>query len=390
MKILLCMLSDQHVPNLLSVHHYHPDRIMLVESTAMLKKKAADHFLNALKLGGLDYVERCDVEPLDSEDNLEAVRSVLKRVYGKYPSSTWIANVTGGTKPMSIAAHEFFKAVGGKVVYTNISRPSTFLSLDSGMEETFNYKLSIGEFLTGYGFELRKSSENIRKAEDRAGKWRNCACVIARQGSSQDLMNLSDEERKKARKQGWNIESGQLKISEETVVTALKETFNLEIDGTGSLCGRVNKHAAEFLTGGWLEVFFWDLLFRHGEALGIWDVRLGLEVGRCDDSTGCDFDVAFMRNYGLSMVECKSGAQEHDEGGDILYKVEAVIRQVRALRVKSYLATTGKNIYESDDRIKSSIHNRANIYQCNIITASDIKRLAENMENAEEIKELFF
>ena len=39
-------------------------------------------------------------------------------------------------------------------------------------------------------------------------------------------------------------------------------------------------------------------------------------------------------------------AQEHDPGSDILYKVEAVTRQFRALRVKSYLATTGANVLD--------------------------------------------
>ena len=91
---------------------------------------------------------------------------------------------------------------------------------------------------------------------------------------------------------------------------------------------KLNKYEAVFLTGGWLEVLVWNLLTRHAEPLGIWDVRLGMEAGRCGDQSGNDFDVAFMHNHGLSMVECKTGPQEHDaDGGDTLYKVEAVTRQ---------------------------------------------------------------
>src|SRR5438046_36844 len=79
MNILCCLLSDQHVPNLLSVHHCRPDRLVLVESEAMKKRDVAMHFLAALKRGGLDYDDRHDIEPLDAEDSLDAVRRTLRR-----------------------------------------------------------------------------------------------------------------------------------------------------------------------------------------------------------------------------------------------------------------------------------------------------------------------
>lgn len=69
MKVLLCLLSDQHVPNLLSVHHYVPDQLVLIESRQMESRKVASHFLKALKLGNLDYDARHHIEPLNAEDN---------------------------------------------------------------------------------------------------------------------------------------------------------------------------------------------------------------------------------------------------------------------------------------------------------------------------------
>ena len=124
MKVLLCLLSDQHVPNLLSVHHYVPDQLVLVESTQMESRKVASHFLKALKLGDLDYDARHHIEPLNAEDNLAAVRRALQLAYAKFSRGEWIANLTGGTKPMSIATYEFFKALGGKLVYTNVVSPA--------------------------------------------------------------------------------------------------------------------------------------------------------------------------------------------------------------------------------------------------------------------------
>jgi hypothetical protein len=152
----------------------------------------------------------------------------------------------------------------------------------------------------------------------------------------------------------------------------------------------LTKYEAEFLTGGWLEVFVWDVLTRHQDDLGIWNVRLGLEVGRIGDQSGNDFDVAFMHNHGLSMVECKSGAQEHDAGGDILYKVEAVKRQFGAIRVGSCLATTASNILDKDKKLKKSLETRAGIYQCRILICDQIRELARDYNNVETVRRLLF
>lgn len=390
MNVLLCLLSDQHVPNLLAVHHFKPDRLVLIESAAMMIKHASDFFLRAIEAGGLDYHERYDIEQLAAEDDLEQIRACLRRAYGMHPTASWTANVTGGTKPMSIATYEFFKATAGQIVYTNVARPAELMHFESGLVETCEHKLTVKEFLAGYGFESRKSDDKLRAAKERALAWANCARALAKESSSQDVLKLSDSDRETARKKGWKIEPSQI-IGSQAVASELQKTFQLNGNGeAGSLAGRVDKYAVEFLTGGWLEVFFWNLLTKHADALGVWDVRLGLEVGRLGDSSGNDCDVAFMREYGLSMVECKSGTQDHDPGGDILYKVEAVARQFRALRVRSFLATTATNLLNAEGQLKDSLQNRANIYNCRVITASSVQRLAKDYDSAEVARQVLF
>jgi len=107
--------------------------------------------------------ERHDIEPLDAEDNLEAIRTTLRRAYGKYASADWIANLTGGTKPMSIAIYEFFKALEGRLVYTNVAKPAVLLDIATQQTETCQHSLTIKEFLAGYGFESRKADNKIQE-----------------------------------------------------------------------------------------------------------------------------------------------------------------------------------------------------------------------------------
>lgn len=78
-------------------------------------------------------------------------------------------------------------------------------------------------------------------------------------------------------------------------------------------------------------MFFYNLLSRHADQLGIWDTALGQNIGaeNAETSAPNDIDVCFMHNHGLAMVECKSGEQEQDKSGGMntLYKTEAVARQ---------------------------------------------------------------
>jgi Domain of unknown function (DUF1887) len=379
MRVLLCLLSDQHVPNLLSVHHYKPDQLVLIESEQMKSRGVASHFLRALKLGDLDYDPRHHIEALTAEDNLVAVRQALQRAYGKFPSGEWIANLTGGTKPMSIATYEFFKALGGKLVYTNVARPARLIDMNSDQLEDCSHRLGIKEFLAGYGFESRKADDKLAEAEERAREWAESARLLAQHPPEQDILALDDQERKKARDRGIELRADRFSFP-------CDKLRGIWLDGKATR--ELTKYEVEFLTGGWLEVFFWDVLTRHSEALGIWNVQLGLEVGRCGDQSGNDFDVAFMHNHGLSMVECKSGSQAHDPGTDILYKVEAVTRQFRALRVRSYLATTGGNVLGKENKVKESLQTRANIYQCRILVRAEIRELAQGADDIETVRKL--
>ncbi len=396
MKILLCLLSDQHVPNLLSVHHVKPDRLVLLESREMQRKGVAQHLIAALRRGGLDYAHRHDVQPLEAEDDLQSVGRALRTAFSRYADADWIVNLSGGTKPMSIAAHEFFKAVGARLVYLNVRQPNELIGLDGRPTEICHYRPSVDEFLAGYGFEPRKTQPQVQEAEHRARRTWDCARRIAAGCPSRGLLyfgDLSDQEFKRrwdaARRKGLSTTPEHWGDLPSQVRDAIAETFALTTDGKG-LSGRLDKYAVEFLTGGWLEVFLWGILERHAHALGIWDVHPGLEFGKIDIDTKSEFDVAFMHQYRLAVVECKSGAQSHDPGVDALHKLEAVVRQFRALGVRAYLATTSPHVLDKENHLKEAVRNRAAVYGVRLLCRAEIERLAAQPDSIDLVRDLCF
>ena len=388
MKVLLCLLSGQHVPNLLSVHHFRPDRLVLIESTGMKKKNAARDFLSALRFGELHYGERCEVLPLEQVNDLEATRECLRKAYAKYPDADWIANVTGGTKPMSIAAHEFFKERDARVIYIDADRPDEMLGLDGMDPEKCAHQLSIAEFLAGYGFESSKSDEKIAEAEARADQWWPCAQTVAQSSPGENLLTATPEGWDRAREKGLALEPGHLAALHPIVKDSIRGCFGLDLDGD-SLAGSIDKYQGKFLTGEWLDVFFWGLLKRHQTALGLHHVHLGIEAKKAGTDARTDFDVAFMRNQALGAIECKSGTQEHRHDPTTpLDKLEARIQQFRALRVNPILATTSSKILDSTGELKPNIRDRAGIYQCRIVVRGEIEELAQSPDNLEAVRKL--
>jgi Card1-like, endonuclease domain len=383
MRVLLCLLSEQHVPNLLSVHHFRPERLLLVETEDMKRRGVGDHFLRALRVGGLDYANRCEREPLAHEDALPEIRRVLQVAYGRHPTAEWIVNVTGGTKPMSIAAYQFFSVLNAETIYISSRDPQLIRWMDGSRSEPCRHRPSVAEFLAGYGFESRKPPSKVAEAEKRASQWWDCARVLAAHAPAEDLLRFNDDgERKQARDRGMRLEECHLNpawLSIEPVCQALQQTFGLP--------GKVDKYQAQFLSGEWLEVFLWGLLDRNRGPLGVWDVNLGLEPARFGDTSGNEFDVAFMRDYSLWMIECKTGEQGHDLGGEIFYKVEAVVRQFRALHVRTILATASDFLLDpKTGRVKQGLRTRAEIYRCIIAGREQIRELARSEAPVEALE----
>ncbi|MCR4416061.1 MAG: DUF1887 family protein, partial [Thermoguttaceae bacterium] len=346
--------------------------------------------------GGLEYEKRHEVEPVAAEDNLEVVGHALRRAFGRHADADWIVNLSGGTKPMSIAAYEFFKAVGARLVYVNVRQPNELIGLDGRPTETCRYRPSVNEFLAGYGFGPRKKEAKVREGEEFARRTWECARQIAAGCPSRGILcfgDLSEKDLQKrwddARKKGFQTGPEHWGNLPGEVLDAIARTFALKTEG-GVPSGWLDKYAVDFLTGGWLEVFLWGILERHANALGIWDVHRSLEFGKFDIDTKNEFDVAFMHQYRLAVVECKSGAQSHDPEVDAIHKLEAVVRQFRALSVSAYLATTSPHVLDKDGHLKPSVRDRAAVYGSRILCRGDIERLAADPDSVDLVQDLFF
>jgi len=381
MKILLCLLSDQHVPNLLVVHSVKPDRLVLIETKGMNIKKAVDNFLNALKLGGLDYSnDKHEILKVEKENSMNEIQDKIKECYEKRASNEWIINLTGGTKPMVLGAFNFFKDKNVKMLYLAAANQKEILNLlEDKKEMEITHKTSVSEFLAGYGFEAKVGDTAWEK---RGKKWFDFSKYIVLHCEDKEIIDyLAKFSNEKAQEKGMQLKNEPLhdiKFSEY-----MRNLFGIEMKGN-MVTGNLDKHMCKFLAGRWLEVFLYNILNKYKEKLGIWDVHIELSIFANKNKLPNELDITFMKDQMLYLVECKTGGQLHDKEVNALYKTEAIKKQFGALKVKSIFATTSDNIIDDKKNIKEHIQNRARIYDCTILTRADIKELAEKLDKVKD------
>lgn len=390
--VLVCLLTGQHIPNLISVKHYKPRTLILVASTAMASR--AKPFLAALKAGGHDYELCHEIVQLADETNLEKVIESATGILENHKNQPIILNITGGNKVMTIGFYTAFKDKS-KIVYIENNNREGFLDLAGGCER-FNGTVGIEEFLQGYGTMGEKSLSTLQQSESRAQAGYDCALALASGAQSVDLLQFDPEDETKDRElhQEFRRNGGKLVKSYWTNF-AINHQDALAQWGVDPALESVaiNKYQAEYLTGGWLEVFIWGLLKKQAHDLNINDVNIGFVAKPLGNknASGNDFDVCFIRNLELFIIECKSGDQSHDSQADVLYKVEAIKRQYGALNARTIVATTGTNIYKRNTEIiKQNLLDRLSYFNATIIDRKGIQELALAHENPETIANILF
>ena len=408
MKALLCLLSGQHVPNLLSVHHFLPERLVLVESSEMKHSNAADCFLKALAIGGAHYdrvypasvselstnhslVQIANVVSLDKVNDLKLVQAVIGQAFSLAPDAEWIVNLTGGNKLMALAAHEFFKSRNARFCYVEHNTPRKLIPLDERMDNAdCTHEISIGEFLAGYGFELRRSPNDLKKVESEVQQFWEASRVLAEFSTAEDLILFEREEQIQIRrKKTFELDENRLSLLPQPVRDALVAAFGLNSQGRFVL-DKANR-AGDFVTGGWLEVFVCGLLRRNSQVLKLCDVQRGVKPFGGEVQEPNDLDVAFIdQQLSLVMVECKSGLQEHEGARDILYKIDSVIGQSKALKARAILATTSDFLIDRErGDLTARVKQLCKLLNLTVITREQIQAMAKVPDNVELIQSTF-
>lgn len=127
MKIAISLVGEQPIPNLLPLRYYRPDLVLLVYSK--FTQRAAKRFTHLIQ--NETNVSELEVDAYD-------IISIQEKIAGKLheqvsDTDEVIFNITGGTKPMSLATF---------LVAANRQADVCYLQSEGKKSRLFSYKTS--------------------------------------------------------------------------------------------------------------------------------------------------------------------------------------------------------------------------------------------------------
>lgn len=382
MRTLICLLSDQLVPNLLSCKILNPEQVLLIETEQMKKKMASRNFLRALNCMGISISHKIVDVPAGMDNDFPSLKNFFReQLLEPYAKDSFFLNLTGGTKPMSIALYETFRDVSkADFFYFDVNRPNEIIDFLTNRRIPVGHGISMEAFLAGYGFEFAKDMQKVCCAESFAAKRKKTTRIIARHCDHPDF-RIWDSGNKEAlawRQKMMNFCKKEIEIPPEylkptipEVRKAIAKQFRLQDGPNECLVGTLSSWDIRYLDGGWLEEFIWGTLKKYSEKYGLNDLHLGIEVRPVGNDTRNELDVSFLRNNTIYVMECKTGFQEKMQ--ENAYKIFAVTQQLKALRTKAYLIANSASL--------EKVRERAKLHQTTLINAERIAKMADDPES---------
>ena len=351
------IVSAQMLPLYLPIKYFKPERITLLASSQMKQ--------NALSLRKtintmLGY-SIANIQIIDLSDHFEYGKLYEEMIditasVGDSLDST-VVNITGGTKPMSLACFEAFNAANANCIYYENNRVQ-YLNRSGQIDDLSEMKMSPKEYFNLYGFSYLEKDKGYGLGEN--GKHFIEELLINKINYQSKLGEL------------YKILSGlredQLifSLANHNQYNRLKQIIDLLIQfevlqvGATSLEFKFpNLKYKKFAFGGWLEQYLYNFLKDRGIA-AVMNVEITKEAKN-------ELDVVFIHNNNLYVIECKSQLNDKKQNDD-LYKLNAQ---------HTNWGSFAKMIYVSFKEIDQATRMRASDYKIDLIDGNDISRLSE-------------
>ncbi len=290
-KTIVSILSDHLLPNFLFIKEMEGQYsdLLFVSTPQMEMQEKAMHLEVALgrKEGS---VRRIVVANDNYKEILDALRA--EQLSG---SVEYVVNITGGTKTMSLAVHEYFCQFNASFVYVPIGKNS-YYDFSTDQTHSLDYRVSLNEYFTLYGLAYDYDNDLICDA--------------------QRPFNLFNEQ-----KMSNFYLTEELRYAQKAPRPELRR----------------------YLGGEWFEEYVY-LRIKRDFNLRDEDIAKSVKIFRLSStSNDNELDVVFVRDNALYVIECKVsmtgyGKEPKSVVDEYLYKLAAISKDF-GLRVNSYIFT---------------------------------------------------
>ncbi len=333
------LVSAQATPNITPAidSTTQPQRVILLVSADM--QQQADWLEAVLRPRGIKLERWPIIDPWDIESIQMTVLELLEKEQPHVATKQIALNATGGTKPMSIAAYETFRAYDLPIFYVHPERDHlTWLHPLERPTQILANRINLEAFLQAHGATIEgKPQRNIPQKQHL-----EIAHTI--------IENLSRYQKPLGALNGLASQARRSLVSPrvERERDALTELIDL-FAHYGFLNRKNDKlHFPSepdrfFVNGGWIEAWVFDRLRKLRQTDNtIQDGAYNINITRTQHGVSVpnELDVAFLRNNRLHIIECKTAkfsAEREQSATGALYKLDSLRDLMGGLQARAML-----------------------------------------------------
>lgn len=344
MKIHVCLLSDQILANLIPALMERPQKVVLVCTADMARKKLDRRLKKLLEKEGI---------AVDIHANAPDAGQALIQEFALDLAATLeatgqpiVLNATGGTKLMALGFVEVFRGIAQRILYTDTAHRCIETLPDGQVRASapvpMTDVLDVARYLAAQGISSGRATSDDADWRSRAGERKAVAKYLGRNaerlgsciGALNRLADLAFGQTDRLLAPQQSFDSRPRGPWADALHELAKAKLLEWTRGSADVIF-IDAERTQFLRGGWLEEYAWHILADEKP----FDVRLGLEVSpENGNETKNEYDVLATHANQLLFIECKTLRFKPGENdNELAYKLDSLGKAARGLFGETWL-----------------------------------------------------
>jgi hypothetical protein len=317
-------MSEQTTPNFL----FTKEKIQLGDELLFISSKKFEERINWIEKS-LDYnncvSNRIVFDKPDTEEHWQEMVSFLQK---KIPGDrSYIVNLTGGTKYMTLAVHSVFSKMKNVEFYYIPFPKNSILKIESNDVSPLQTRININEYLTT--FHVSFNHKDITKKKEYTEKYFQ---YFVKGKLVFELINTLRSYR------NYNIDIEKRETEDGTTQKPQLpglSVFLADIQFPLQNKGKLSKYEIQYITGGWFEEYIYNKI---EEEIKPDDIKLGVNITRSNRQIqNNDLDVVFTYENKLFVIECKTGIDGKGMFNETVYKATAIKNVLLGLSANTFI-----------------------------------------------------